>query len=71
MITVEIRFEFDTVKIRRFGSGEFKRWIVLEPGEEDRLTGRTYEELRNLGEGVWGFADIADSTRISQPAMIV
>ena len=71
MVTVEIRFDFDTVRIRRFGSGEFKRWNVLEPGDEDRLTGRSYDELRSLGEGVWGFADVADTTWISQPAMVV
>ena len=62
MVTVEIRFDCDTVKVRRFGSGEFNRWSAVSPGNDDRLTGRSYEELRSLGEGVWGFADVAETT---------
>ena len=65
MITVEIRFDRDTVKVRKFGSGEFDRWSEVSSGDDDRLTGRSYEELRSLGEGVWGFADVAETTRLT------
>ena len=64
MVTVEIRFDQDLVKVRRFGSGEFKRWAVLGPGDDDQLTGRSYIELRSLGEGLWGFADVPETNRI-------
>ena len=64
MVTVEIRIDNDTLKVRRFGSGEFKRWSVVRPGDEDQLTGRSYEELRRLGDGMWGFADVADTERL-------
>lgn len=65
MVTVEIRLDDDAVKVRRFGSGEFKRWSVVRPGDEDQLTGRTHEELRQLGEGLWGFADVAEKPRLT------
>jgi hypothetical protein len=55
MVTIEIRFEEGFVKIRRFGSGEFKRWTSLRPGEVDRMTGWSFEELRGLGDGIWEF----------------
>jgi hypothetical protein len=68
MVTVEIRIDEDLVKVRRFGSGEFKRWSVLRPGDDDQLTGRSHEELRHLGEGMWAFTDVAETTRLT-PAM--
>jgi hypothetical protein len=57
MVTIEIRFANDLVKVRQFGSGEFRRWTVLRPGDIDRLTGWTCEELQHLGEGLWGFPE--------------
>ena len=65
MLTVEVRFENDNVKVRQFGSGEFK-WTVLRPGEVNRLTGWSFEELRNLGEGIWEFREV----RAIAPALI-
>jgi hypothetical protein len=55
MLAVEVRFEDAAVKVRRFGNGAVK-WTVLLPGEVDRLTGWSCEELSRLGEGVWEFA---------------
>ena len=58
MVTVEIRFEDSALRIRQFGCGEFKRWTSLYPGDQDeRMTGWSYDELRRLGEGVWGFPE--------------
>lgn len=70
MVTVEIRLDDDAVKVRRFGSGEFKRWSVIRPGDEDQLMGRTCEELRQLGEGLWGFADVAETERLMPSLMM-
>jgi len=56
MVAIDIRFDDSALKIRRFGCGEFNRWTILHPGEQDqRLTGWSYDELRRLGEGVWEF----------------
>ena len=56
MVTVEVRFQDEVVKVRRFG-GELNRWTVLKPGGKDSLTGWTFEELRRLGEGIWEFPE--------------
>ncbi len=55
MVTVEVRFTEDVVKVRKFGTGELNRWTVLRSNDVDRLTGWSCDELRRLGEGVWGF----------------
>ena len=65
MVTVEIRFDHDTVKVRRFGSGGFNHWSEVVPGDDDRLTGRSYDEIRSLGEGVWGFTDVAEANGLT------
>ena len=57
MVTVEVRFGDGVVKVRRFGSGDFKRWTGLKPGEVDSLTRWTFDELRRLGEGIWAFPE--------------
>ena len=57
MIAFEIRVEDCVVKVRRFGTGDFGRWAVVRAGEIDRLTGRSFEELSNCGNGVWGFEE--------------
>jgi hypothetical protein len=63
MVAVEIRFDGESVLVRRFGSWEFKRWEEVRQGDEDRtLTGWTYEELRRLGEGLWGFPEPDDQS---------
>jgi hypothetical protein len=55
MLAVEIRIAGEALKVRRFG-GPLNRWELVRPGEEDRLTGWDYEELRRLGEGVFEFS---------------
>lgn len=70
MVTVQILIDCETVKVRRFGSGDFKRWSVVRPGDEDKLTGRTYEELRQLGEGLWGFVDVAETEKLMPSLMM-
>jgi hypothetical protein len=55
MVAVEIRVAGEALKVRRFGS-PLNCWELVRPGEEDRLTGWDYEELRRLGEGVFEFA---------------
>jgi hypothetical protein len=50
---VEIRFEGDAVKVRRFGTLPATDWSVVRPGERDRTTGYDYDQLRWLREGVW------------------
>lgn len=53
MLTVEVRFMGESVSVRQFG--DLQRGSVVRPGETDRLTGWSCEELRSLGEGLWGF----------------
>jgi len=65
MVTLEIRLDSDVVKVRRFGSGDFNRWTILHPGEVDRLTGWSHEELQRLGEGLWGFPEEAATLEFS------
>jgi hypothetical protein len=50
---VEIRFEADMVKVRRFGALPADNWSVVRPGEVDRTTGYAYDRLRRLSEGFW------------------
>jgi hypothetical protein len=57
MVAIEIRVEDQMVKVRRFGTGEFKKPAVIQPGDADRLTGLSFDELRHLGNGVWGFEE--------------
>ncbi|MCE9531946.1 MAG: hypothetical protein K8T89_12605 [Planctomycetes bacterium] len=65
MVMIEIRFVDDVVKVRRFGTGDFKRWTEIRPGEVDRLTDRSFDELREIGEGIWGFAETVRPTTYS------
>jgi hypothetical protein len=59
MMTLEIRFDSGALKVRLFGSGDLNRWTILRPGEVDRLTGWSYDELRRLGEGLWAFPQVS------------
>jgi hypothetical protein len=55
-MVVEIRHEGQTVRVRRFGSGQSGRWSDVLPGGRDELfTQRSHEELARLGDGVWEF----------------
>ena len=66
MVAVEIRFMDGAVKVRGFGTGDLNHWTVLHRGEVDRLTGRSFEELERLEEGVWGFQEASATTSRSQ-----
>jgi hypothetical protein len=70
MVTVEIRFVDGQVNVRRFGNGQLNRWTVLRPGDVDGLTGWESEELRELGEGVWGFPDAPTEIANLNAAMV-
>jgi hypothetical protein len=55
-MVVEIRHEGQSVRVRRFGSGQAGRWSEVPPGGRDELfTQRSHEELARLGDGVWEF----------------
>ncbi len=58
MIAIEIKLADGAVKVRRFGTGELKRWFTVRPGDQDPLTGWSYDELCRLGEGVWDFGHV-------------
>jgi len=62
MLTIEVRYDDGVVKIRKFGTGDFKRWTILKPGDEDRVTGWSFDRLRRLGEGIWEFASPLPAT---------
>jgi len=65
MMTIEVRYEDRVVKIRRFGNGDFNRWTILKPGDEDHLTGWSYDRLRRLGEGIWEFGSCVAATAVA------
>jgi hypothetical protein len=67
MVTVELKFDSNSLLVRRIG--QLNRWLVLRPGEVDRLTGWSFEELSRLGEGVWGFPE-STSTPTLTPASV-
>jgi len=53
-MVIEIRFDGEQVKVRRFGMGRPMAWSVVAPGEVDEsFTHYTHDRLRELGEGIW------------------